>query len=97
MDSERQLRAAPVCGESKPWLKKITDLQTRVEPSRLKNSAKHISSANAYRRAKRPGNGIGGQINTQVPRIDAGAIESKFGSSAVAASVGLRTGAALIG
>ena len=44
-----------------------------------------------YRRAKRPDNRIGGQINTWIPLIDAHveAIKSKFGSS-----VGLRTRAA---
>jgi len=36
-----------------------------------------------YRRAKRPDNRIGGQINTWIPLIDAHveAIKSKFGSS----------------
>ena len=54
--------------------------------------------ANMYRRARQPGNGIGGQISTWVPQIDAYAvsIELKFGSSGVDSSVGLSTGAALM-
>ena len=111
--SSMQLRPAPASGESESWLQMSNrrhcddrplevrnkiDLQTTVESSRLKNSANtYVRCQHAFRRAKRPGNRIGGEINVRAPQIDAhvGAIESKFGSFGVDSSVGLRTGPAL--
>ena len=79
-------------------VRKKIDLQTRVELIRLKKFRKHINPAKARIGEQAAGNGIGGQINTRVPRMDAhaAAIEPKFGSSSVDSSVGLSTGAALM-